>query len=306
MVIEQKDSSMTLKDLFVVIKDNFTFILGVMVLGFVLSASYSLIVTPIYASTALIAPNSSENSSQGLASALSDFSGLIDISSMSSGGVSRSEVAYQKLMSKEFFRVLYENEQFIKDFFAVRNFDVDSKEVTYYESWEDSKPHFQKAYEDFHRINFNVAFNRKTGLINLILKNKSSQLAAKWLKEIIQQVNNYVKEEEKLEAESSLKFLQERLSETSVIEVQKVIAALIQQTLQKLMLAEVTDEYLFDVIDEPFVPDSRSSPKRTQLTIIGTISFGIFALVLSIFSFVKNGGRAANLFTSIKFSKRPE
>ena len=72
------------------------------------------------------------------------------------------------------------------------------------------------------------------------------------------------------------------------------------------MLAEVTDEYLFDVIDEPFVPDYRFSPKRTQLTIIGTISFGIFALLLSIFSFVKNGGRAIDLFSLVKLSKRSE
>ena len=60
-------------ELFLVIRKNYLFIFLVAILGFVISASYSLMVTPIYASTALIATNSSDD--QG-SNSLSDLSGL--------------------------------------------------------------------------------------------------------------------------------------------------------------------------------------------------------------------------------------
>ena len=284
---EQKDTSLTVIELFLVIKRNFLFIFLAGILGLVSFASYSLIVTPIYASTALIATNSSdEKSSNSLSSSISGLPGLSGLLSVS-GGVSRSEFAHQKLISKEFFKILYTDDKFIAEFF-------------------DQKPHFQKAYEDFHGQYFLVSFNRKNGLTNLSLKNKSAEVAAKSLNRIIVEVNDYVKKEEKLEAEDSLAYLKLRLSETSIIEVQKVIAALIQQTLQKLMLTEVTDEYLYEVIDEPFVPDYRYSPKRTQLTLIGTISFGLLALIIAIFSFTMNGKTAIDSFRAIRFTQKAE
>ena len=109
-----------------------------------------------------------------------------------------------------------------------------------------------------------------------------------WLEKIILEINDHVKKEEKLEAENSLNYLKERLGETNAMEVKRVIAALIQNKIQTLMLAEVSEEYLFEVIDRPFVPDYRSWPKRTQLTVIGSICFGLIAIMLSLFAFFKN------------------
>jgi len=287
MNLEHKDTTFTVMELFSVMNKNFLFIFLCATLGLVTFASYSLIVTPVYASTALIATNSSdEENSNSLSSSISGLTGLSGLLS-ASGSVSRSEFAYQKLISKEFFKILYTDDKFIAEFF-------------------DQKPHFQKAYEDFHGKLLIVNYSRMTGLTNLTLKNKSAEVAAKSLNRIIVEINDYVKEEEKQEAEDSLSYLKLRLSETNIIEVQRVIAALIQQTLQKLMLTEVTDEYLFEVIDEPFVPNYRYSPKRTQLTIIGTISFSLLALVISVFSFIMNGKTAIDSIRSIRFTKKAE
>ena len=161
---------------------------------------------------------------------------------------------------------------------------------------EDSS-YFQKAYEDFHKDFFVVSYNRQSGLITLLLKNKSPELSSIWLTAIISKINNYVKDREKLEAENSLKYLRQRLGESNVIEVQRVIAALIQQKIQTLMLAEVSEEYLFDIVDKPFRPDYKFWPKRTQMTIIGTIISGLIAILFSIFCFLINGS------TSMKYLK---
>ena len=306
METEQEYTAITLIDLVNVIKINFVFISAVMILGFVLTAAYSLVVTPIYASSALIAPNINDKESSR-ASAMSSLPGISGLMPLSTG-VSRSEIAYQKLMSAEFFRVLYENDNFLKDFYSVKSYSVTTKEVTYegnidIESLR-SKYHFQKGYEDFHKKFLLATYNRKAILINLMLKNKSPELASFWLKQIIFEINKYVKEEEKLEAENSLKYLQNRLSETNIIEVQRVIAALIQEKIQTLMLAEVSEEYLFDIIDEPYVPNYRFWPKRTQLTVIGTISSGFVSVIFSMFVFLRNRDTVIEFLKSSVFTRK--
>ena len=292
---QEKDTALTLGDLFNLIKSNISFIICSTVLGLILTASYSLLVTPIYASEALIAPKSaSEQRASSLSSSLSSLSSLAGMGPISSGAT-REEIAYRKLMSKEFFTVLFNNENFVRDFYGVKNYNSSTNKVTYLdtETWMESKPHFQKAYEDFHRKTFTASYDRNSGLITLILRNESPDLSSLWLKKIISEINHYVREEEKLEAENALEYLKLRLNETKVIEVQRVIAALIQQRIQTLMLAEVSEEYLFDVVDEPFRPDYRYWPKRTQMTIIGTIISGLIAILFSIFCFI-NGSTSMN------------
>jgi len=304
----EENTAMTLIELLNVLKTNGVFILLVMVLGFLLTASYSLLVTPIYASEALIAPKvSNEQQSSGISSSLSNLTSFAGIGSMSAGAT-RQELAYRKLVSKEFFSVLYNDDEFVRDFFATKRYNANLQEVTYLDSedWISSKPNFQKAYEDFHKDFFVVSYNRQSGLITLLLKNKSPELSSIWLTAIISKINNYVKDREKLEAENSLKYLRQRLGETNVIEVQRVIAALIQQKIQTLMLAEVSEEYLFDIVDKPFRPDYKSWPKRTQMTIIGTIASGFFAILLSIFSFIISGSSSIKFLKNLKPFKRDE
>jgi len=296
---QEKDTVMTLGDLFNLIKNNISFVVCCTALGLILTASYSLLVTPIYASEALIAPKSgSEQKNNSLSSSLSSLSSLAGMGPISSGAT-REEIAYRKLMSKEFFTVLFKDKNFIRDFYGVKNYNSISNEITYLdaEGWMEFKPHFQKAYEDFHKERFTASYDRNSGLISLILRNESPELSAFWLKKIIFEINHYVREKEKLEAENSLEYLKLRLNETKVIEVQRVIAALIQQRIQTLMLVEVSEEYLFNIVDEPFRPDYRFWPKRTQMTVIGTIISSLIAILFSIFCFLINGS------TSMKYLK---
>jgi len=302
---QEKDTAMTLGELFNLIKNNISFIICSTVLGLILTASYSLLVTPIYASEALIAPKSgSDQRNSSLSSSLSSLSSLAGMGPISSGAT-REEIAYRKLMSKEFFTVLFNNENFVRDFYGVKNYNSSTNEVTYLdtETWMESKPHFQKAYEDFHKDTFTASYDRNSGLISLILRNESPELSSIWLKKVIFEINHYVREKEKLEAENSLEYLKLRLNETKVIEVQRVIAALIQQRIQTLMLAEVSEEYLFDVVDEPFRPDYRFWPKRTQMTIIGTVISGLIAILFSIFCFLISGSSSMNYLKNVVFAR---
>jgi len=303
---QDKDTAMTLGDLFGLVKNNVSFIACCMVLGFILTASYSLLVTPIYASEALLAPKSgNEQRTNSLSSSLSSLTSLTGMGPLS-GSATREEIAYRKLMSKEFFTVLFKDENFIKDFYGVKSYNSTSNEVTYLDAERrtETKPHFQKAYEDFHKDMFTASYDRNTGLISLILRNESPELSSIWLKKIIFEINHYVREKEKLEAENALNYLKLRLNETKVIEVQRVIAALIQQRIQTLMLAEVSEEYLFDVVDEPFRPDYRFWPKRTQMTIIGTIISGLIAILFSIFCFFTNDSTSSNYLKNLVFVRK--
>ena len=48
------------------------------------------------------------------------------------------------------------------------------------------------------------------------------------------------------------------------------------------MMTEVRKDYLLTPLDQPYIPDERYSPRRTLITISGTIIGFIIALVFSV------------------------
>jgi uncharacterized protein involved in exopolysaccharide biosynthesis len=72
--------------------------------------------------------------------------------------------------------------------------------------------------------------------------------------------------------------------------MQQAIYRLIQNQVNNEMLANVEHEYAFRVIDPAVAPETRVSPKRTIMTLVGSAT-GLFFCV--IFVFVRRGLRAA-------------
>ena len=56
----------------------------------------------------------------------------------------------------------------------------------------------------------------------------------------------------------------------------------IEEQTKTIMLANVRPEYLFTVIDPPIIPERKTGPIRSQISIIGTILGAIFALIFQI------------------------
>ena len=59
------------------------------------------------------------------------------------------------------------------------------------------------------------------------------------------------------------------MSGTSLADLQKMIFELIQAQTEKMMLAEVRVEYVFETIDPPISPEEKSSVGRIIIGLIG-------------------------------------
>ena len=265
-------------DFYKVIRRNFLFILLVSFLTTSLAATYSLLVQPIFSSSALLIPNQSQQDNTSAASSLiANFSGGFAESA------SNSEIAFQKLMSRDFFKEIYSNPEYIKDFYFLISYDPISRISQYSENidTENNIPHFDKAFEDFHKKFLHVANNRKSGLVNISIRNPSPEKANFWLNQIILSLNNYSRQDDIRDSRASLDFLYNQIKANEVIEIEKVLAKLIERKIQSLMMAEIDQEYLYEVIDQPSFPIYRFFPNRTKISIQGSIVGILISLLVS-------------------------
>ena len=128
-------------------------------------------------------------------------------------------------------------------------------------------------------------------------KFKNIQLIKEYIDQKISDVNNYIRDKEKKVAQESLVYLQGKISTTNISEIRRALALIIQDQINTVMLAEVSDEYAFKVIEEPVVEENKIAPNRALtcvlISIIGGILSVIFVLIRHFFfsrenAFVEN------------------
>ena len=75
---------------------------------------------------------------------------------------------------------------------------------------------------------------------------------------------------DKISAQNSVNFLNELLNKTQLSEI-KVTTSLLAQQIQKLMLTEANQDYIFKVISSPYAPEKKSKPSRALILVSGSI-----------------------------------
>ena len=66
---------------------------------------------------------------------------------------------------------------------------------------------------------------------------------------------------------------------TSLSEIRRVIAELLQEETQKLTLIEANQFYVFEFIDPPAVMEKKSEPKRPLICILGAMLGGMLSIL---------------------------
>ena len=118
------------------------------------------------------------------------------------------------------------------------------------------------------------------GLINIAVHHQSPIVAHRWVEWLIQDINNHMRQRDIDEAERSMEYLREELSEINLSSMQQVFYQLIEKQIQTIMLANVRPEYIFQVLDPAVVPEQRAAPSRALVCIIGTFLGGFLSLLV--------------------------
>jgi len=245
----------------------------------------ALVMTPVYRVQVLIAPVSESDNSSRFSSQLGEFGSIAALAGVNLERGSRKNEAIATLKSRIF------TEQFIKDekllpvlFHKLWDKDKQRWKVTDTadiptpgDGWELFNKKVRKVYED-----------RKTGLVVLSIEWEDPHEAARWANELVYRVNAMLRKKAVAESENAIGYLREQLRQTSVVELQQVVNRLIESEMKETILANITEEYAFRVIDPAVVADEPFKPVMVLMVVFGIVSGVVLGIILAlIFSFVR-------------------
>jgi uncharacterized protein involved in exopolysaccharide biosynthesis len=293
---EAFDDEIDLKELFMVLWNGKLVITLITGFAAVCAVLFALWLPNIYESKALLAPKD-ESGSGGLAGLARQYGGLASLAGINIGGgggeSSKSMMAQQKIQSLDFFtRHLYE--RVLLDLMAVDHWEAESGALIYHpevfdlksQKWvrdvnypRQIKPSAQEAYEEFLKV-LTLSEDKKTSLVTIAIKHQSPVVAQAWVALIIEAVTEELRGSDVEEAQGSIAFLEQQRTQTSLVSLDEVFAQLIEEQTKTIMLANVSKDYVFIVIDPAVVPELKSEPKRALICILGTLLGGMFGVLL--------------------------
>ena len=261
-----------------------------------ISAIYSLTMPNKYFSsvTLTVSEKSSENS--GLSGFNSQYANLASLAGINLGSSSDGKlILAQKIInSRDFVKRLISFKNVLPNIIAAKSYDLENDLIKYHEDIFDSKkgvwtykprpgkkipPSYLEAHKIYSEEILYVGYEEDDPDYLIIgIQHVSPKFSKAFLEMIVKELNKIKREKDLEEAEKALTFLEEQLKNTQNIETVNSISQLIESQLKIKMLANVREDYLVTVIDEPFVPETKFSPRRSLITIIGSLIGFILSL----------------------------
>ena len=272
----------------------------------IIGVIYSLSLPNIYASKAMLVPVNSSNGNSGAMASYGGLAGLAGISLSSSGDDSNSTKAIIKLSSLSFFENNILPNIFLPDLMAVKSWNPSTNTIIYDENIYNNNsstwvrdysypnkqiPSTQESFRIFVGEHININQDEMTGFVTLIIKHQSPFVAKKWAEVLVEEVNSFYRQKDRLASEKAVSYLNKQIAMTSLSEIKQVIAELLQEETQKLTLIEANESYVFDYIDPPAAMEKKSEPSRSLICILSAIFGGmmsIFLVLIRYFMFREN------------------
>lgn len=234
-------------------------------------AAYSM--TRVYRSAIVFVPaNAGKNSGGGLSAALGQLGGLASLAGVSVGsGDTDTQEALAVLGSRELTERFITENNLMPRLYA-KIWDAAAGDWTVPEK---ARPTMSKAVDYFNQIR-TVTQDKKTGLITMSIDWSDRLEAAAWANDLLKRTNEAMRARAIAQSEASLGFLDKELKVTTQLGTQEAINRLIEMQIKQRMLANVTAEYSFRVVDKAFPSDADLAikPKKLQMILAGALLGG--------------------------------
>lgn len=288
-VLEQalvyQDEPIDLFELWEIVWKEKVLVIGVTSLFALGSIFYALAQTDIYRSSALLLPAETSQPTNPLLAQLGAAAGIAGIGAQAEGA--NSIGAAIAIMQSRAFAGQFIERHGLKPHLFAGKWDAQSEQSSLdpavYDSenkiWVVSEPTDQKAVDVFLGA-LTVTRDQSSNLVTVAIEWPDPVSAQQWVSRYIEDINNQVKQQDLLEATSSIEYLQEQLETTQLIEMRQALFQLIESQLRVVMLADVRDDYVFRTVDPAYVPEQAARPSRSTICIVGTLLGGTLALGL--------------------------
>ena len=245
-------------------------IIGTIALFTGVAVAYALLATEWYRAEVLLAP-ADEKSAPSIGGQLG---GLAALAGVSIGGSDSAE-ALATLKSREFAREFIEDYKLLPVFFPS---EWDEKRQRWIASDSRKILDIRDAVRFFREKVLSVSEDRKTNLVTLAVQWKDPEVAAEWASVLVQRLNSRLRERALRTAKVNVEYLQQELARTNVVTLQQAIGSVLENELQKLMLARGNNEFALRIIDSAYPPKDRARPNRKLVVLVGGVLGGMFGL----------------------------
>ena len=260
-----------------------------------LAVFYALSKPNIYTASSIL--TASESSGGGMLQQLSSqYGGLAALAGINIGSGDSGDLvqALELVKSWPFLDSFVKRHSLKADIVAVKGWDAASNELIYdkklYNSqqrkWttENGSSLEPGSWDTFQALseNVGVSLDKKTNLVVVGVSHYSPEFSKHLLTLLIGDLNKHFQQRDIKLAKENIAYLEKKISETSVSEMQSMFYAMIESQMQTLMLAEVNSEYLLRTVVPAVTPERKSSPARLMICISG-ILLGGFLSVLYVF-----------------------
>ena len=289
------EDEIDLKELFMVLWSGKWLISAVTGVAAIASVVVALMLPNIYSANALLAP--AEQSGGGMSALMQQYGGLASLAGVSLPGGedgSRAQLGMQLMKSRAFIGDFVDRRDILPELMAVKAWDAGSGQIVFDSETYDGAsktwvrevepprqpaPSSQEAHKAFSAI-LGVSQDKQTGYVTVSVEHQSPVVAAQWVNWLVEDVNAAVKAQDVAEAEKSIEYLRDQVTNTSLADLQAVFFDLIQSQTETVMLAEVRQEYVFKTIDPAVAPEEKSKPSRALICVLGTLLGGVLGVVI--------------------------
>ena len=283
ITISNQENDLGIIDIFRILLPFKKMIIAVTTSFAVFSIIYSLMITPVFVSKVVMV-SLDEDNQNALSGIASQLGGLASIAGIATGTNNSSKIdnAIAILGSRTFIQNYLVEENLMPILFS-SDWEEDNQ------IWSDGEgPSLWKGYEKFERL-MDISKDPKTGILEVSISWSDPVIASKWANDIVNRLDLYLKKSTVAESQRSVVFLEEQLAKTKLVAAESMLYSLIENETRNIMFASARENYLFKIIDKAIPAETRTSPVRKQIVVIGTILGFIFGLLIALmFNFYHN------------------
>ncbi|MDG2092893.1 MAG: Wzz/FepE/Etk N-terminal domain-containing protein [SAR86 cluster bacterium] len=259
---------------------------------------YSLSLDNYFNSKALLAPVNSDGNNQS--SLLSQYSGIASLTGIQlpQGSQNKTDLAIQKIQSKSFFKHLLElDNEILPSIMAPLSYNnltgiLDYNPELYTSSSKKwirevkapfkTIPSIQESHQIFLQM-LSISKDESTGFVSISIEHLSPIFAHDLLKIIISEINELSRMKDLSDSRSALDFLTIEAAKNSLSLIDNSISNLIAVEIEKQMLSQISQNYIFEYIDEPYIPETKSGPNRAIICILSFFAGFVLSSLLALF-----------------------
>jgi uncharacterized protein involved in exopolysaccharide biosynthesis len=223
-----------------------------------------------------------------LNAALGQLGGLAAIAGLAGPSSStQTEEALAVLQSREFTEAFIHDEQLLPVLFS-RSWDSQAGK------WRvpsEREPTLAQAFKYFDSRIRSVSRDKTTGLIAVQIEWRDPASAAEWANKLVAKLNAEMRSRAIDSTNASVGYLERELAATSAIETRQSINRLLETQINQRMLANVTEQYAFRVVDRAMRPDIKDViwPNKVLLLMLGPV---VGLIVGAVYAFAAAAWRA--------------